>query len=87
MQELLLKIKPCKILVCLRNNTTNWNLTKIAKETQTTFVYTVKVIAKMEESGYVITERKGKNRVIKLSEKGAKIATNLEEVMKNIEQK
>lgn len=85
MQELLLKIKPCKILICLREIGTNWNLTKIAKDTGTTFVYTSKVIEKLEQIGYVVSERKGKNREIKLSERGAKIATNLEEIMKEMQ--
>lgn len=85
MQELLLKIKPCKILVCLREIGTNWNLTKVAKNTGTTFVYTTKVIERLEQRGYVISERKGKNREIKLSEKGAKIAANLEEIMKEMQ--
>jgi len=74
MISLIVRPKPCAVLITLRDAETTWHLSKIAKASDTTYVYVTKLIYKMEEEGIVIVESKGKKRIVRLTEKGKRIA-------------
>ena len=78
--------KPCKILTILKNSETIWHLSKIAKETGTTYVYVTKLMTKLESFGLVLIESKGKKRVVRLTEKGMEISKLIDELRKRFEQ-
>ena len=80
MFSLFARPKPCKIMTILRDSDTNWHLSKIAKASDTTYVYVTKLIGKLEENNIVAVESKGKKRIVKLTEKGKRIANSIEEL-------
>lgn len=77
--------KPCMILVTLKDGDTTWHLSKLAKATDTTYVYVTKLISKLEEENIVSVESKGKKRIVKLTEKGMKIANAISELQNSFE--
>ncbi len=77
--------KPCRILSLLRDADTNWHLSKIAKESETTYVYVTKLVAALQKEGFVSVEPKGKKRVVKLTDKGMKAAKAIEELRNALE--
>lgn len=85
MFSLFARPKPCKILTTLKDTENIWYLSKLAKATETTFVYVTKLTNRLEMEGIVKTESKGKKRVIKLTEKGMQIANAIEELYSRLE--
>ncbi len=81
MFSLLGRPKPCRIMTILRDTESNWHLSKIAKTSDTTYVYVTKLVYKMQNEGLVTVEVKGKKRIVKLTEKGTKIANLVHELM------
>ncbi len=80
-----LREKPARILTTLKDTETSWHLSKIARSTETTYVYVTKFASDLCRKGLVTIEHKGKMRVVKLTEKGTKIANALEELKKMLE--
>lgn len=76
---LFMKEKQVAALTVLKDQNTSWHLSKIARETGTTYVYITKLMSILEKKGLVTLETKGKRRVVKLTEKGLKLANLLEE--------
>jgi len=77
--------KPCKIMTILLDTETSWHLSKIAKASDTTYVYVTKLMSKLQEAELVSVESKGKRRVVVLTEKGTKIANTIKELAKSFE--
>lgn len=77
--------KPCRIITTLRDNESNWHLSKIAKTSDTTYVYVTKLISKMHEEGLVNIEVKGKKRMVRLTEKGVGVANLVQELMERLD--
>lgn len=77
--------KPARVLLVLRDTTTQWHLSKIARSTETTYVYVTGFISDLARKGLVTVESKGKFKIAKLTEKGAEVANLLEEVKKKLE--
>jgi predicted transcriptional regulator len=72
--------KPCRILTLLRDGETNWHLSKLAKGSDTTYVYVTKLVSNLQKEGIVAVEPKGKKRLVKLTEKGMRIAKAIEDL-------
>lgn len=77
--------KPCKMMVALRDNDTSWHLSKLAKSSDTTYVYVTKLISNLQKEGVVSIEQKGKKRIVRLTEKGKEIANAIHELMNKLE--
>ena len=77
--------KPCRILTLLRETETSWHLSKIAKNTDTTYVYVTKLMSTLQKEGLVDIEVKGKKRVVKLTEKGLSTANLVHELMNKLD--
>jgi predicted transcriptional regulator len=77
--------KPCRILITLKNNDGTWHLSKIAKETQTTYVYVTHFMTRLEAHGFVTIMASGKKRIVKLTEKGMIAANSLDEIIKRFD--
>ncbi|MBN1169765.1 Rrf2 family transcriptional regulator [Candidatus Micrarchaeota archaeon] len=82
MFSLLCRPKPCRILMLLRDNETSWHLSKLAKNSDTTYVYVTKLMSNLQGKGLVNIEVKGKKRIVKLTERGVG-AANLIHELKN----
>ncbi len=75
--------KPCRIMVLLRDSESPWHLSKLAKGSDTTYVYVTKLVTQMQKEGLVTVEAKGKKRMVRLTEKGTRVANAIHE-LKNI---
>lgn len=78
--------KPCRILITLRNTDVDLHLSKLAKETNTTYVYVTHFITRLENQGIVSITAIGKKRIVKLTDKGLVVANSLDEFMKRFDQ-
>ena len=77
--------KPCRIMITLKDTETKWHLSKLAKATDTTYVYVTKLVTKLQDNELVTVEPRGKKRIVKLTEKGVKVANAISELMSNCE--
>lgn len=74
-----------RIFLTLKNTEEEWYFSKIARSAQVTFVYLTKFIPKIEKLNLVKVEKKGKKRVVQLTEKGSELAQLLEEIKRKLE--
>jgi predicted transcriptional regulator len=77
--------KPCRIITTLRDTDSSWHLSKIAKASDTTYVYVTKLISRMHERGLVNIEVKGKKRMVRLTERGIGIANLVQELRNKLD--
>ncbi|MEW6723065.1 MAG: hypothetical protein AB1324_07415 [Candidatus Micrarchaeota archaeon] len=77
--------KPCSVLTTLRDAETQWHLSKLAKSSDTTYVYVTKLVASLEKAGFVTVESKGKKRIVRLTDKGMKAAKAIDELKNALE--
>ncbi|MFA6530743.1 MAG: hypothetical protein WCT31_03355 [Candidatus Micrarchaeia archaeon] len=80
-----LREKPARVITTLRNTEVQWHLSKIARETGTTYVYITKFISDLSRRGLVTIASKGKLRIAKLTDRGMEIANMIEELRKKLE--
>jgi len=85
MFQLFARPKPCKIMMLLREPESVWHLSKLAKGSDTTYVYVTHLISTLQKGGIVTIEPKGKKRMVKLTEKGSKIASAIYELKNKFE--
>lgn len=83
--SVLLREKPARIITTLKDSNNPWYLSKIAKATDTTYVYVTRFISTLERNGMVTIEKIGKKRVVKLTEKGLELANIIEELKRRLE--
>jgi len=79
----LFKRKPLKILLLLLQDK-QWYPSLLARESDQSYVHATKIISLLEGIDIVSSELTGKKRMIKLTEKGEKIARALEEITKTL---
>ncbi len=72
--------KPCKIMLLLREPESSWHLSKLAKNSDSTYVYVSQLIPELAEKGLVTIESKGKKKMVKLTDKGMIVAKVIEEL-------
>lgn len=82
LSTIFMRPKPCRIMTLLRDTENQWHLSKLAKSSDTTYVYVTQLVSKLQGAGIVTVETKGKKRVVKLSDKGMKVANAIGEVIK-----
>ncbi|HUC38595.1 MAG TPA: hypothetical protein VL944_00505 [Candidatus Acidoferrum sp.] len=73
-ETIILKDKQAKILVSLRTKDQEWYISSLAKATGTTYVHACHFLTMCNGLGVTTSERHGKIKVIKLTEKGAQVA-------------
>lgn len=76
---LFMKEKQVAALITLKDQNATWHLSKIARQAGSTYVYITKLMSILEKKGLVTLETKGKKRLVKLTEKGLKVANLLDE--------
>ena len=77
MNNILLKQKQAKILVALKDTSQNWYISTLAKATGTTYVHACNFLTSCEALGITSSEKHGKLKFIKLTEKGLRVADML----------
>jgi predicted transcriptional regulator len=73
-ENILLKQKQAKILLTLRDTNQNWYISSIAKASGTTYVHACNFLVACEGLGITTSEKHGKLKIIKLTEKGMRVA-------------
>jgi predicted transcriptional regulator len=77
MQEIVFRDKQLKILLLLRDKSKDWYISTLAKSSGTTYVHTCNFILECEGRGLTTSERHGKIKVVKLTDKGAQLSEML----------
>jgi predicted transcriptional regulator len=72
-------------MLLLRDSENPWHLSKLAKSSDTSYVYVTKLVARLQKSGLVSVEAKGKKRIVKLTEKGATVANAIHDLMTKLQ--
>ncbi len=77
-----LREKPVSVLLILKDTTKKWHLSRIAKATDTTYVYVTHFISILAGKEIVTVQPEGKLRIVTLTDKGREFANRLEEIKK-----
>jgi len=78
--EVFFRRKPAMVLVALRSSLRNRYGSILAKEVDCTYSHTVKILQEMEKANLVSFDKQGRIKVIKLTDKGNRIAENIEKI-------
>lgn len=71
--NILLKHKQTRILLALKDPSQSWYISTLAKATNTTYVHACNFLAVCESLGITQSEKHGKLKIIKLTDKGQRI--------------
>jgi len=82
--KLFLRPKPVDLLLCLQNTSENMYPSMLAKEANCTYSHTVHLLQKMEKMKLVKFEKKGRLKLVSLTDKGAKIANFFKDILKEL---
>lgn len=84
MGSILLRDKQAGILVALKDGSQSWYISSLAKAANTTYVHTCNFLAECEKLNLVSSEKHGKMKTIKLTDKGRAVAEHISEIYKSI---
>jgi len=84
--NLLLRLKPCRVLVLLKDSAQSWYPSKLAKAAGSTYVHTTKLLSKFQKADLVKFETKGRTKTVTLTEKGVMVAKLLEDLTEKMAQ-
>ncbi|MFA6328024.1 MAG: hypothetical protein WCY41_01115 [Candidatus Micrarchaeia archaeon] len=85
LKQLLLKPKPCSILLLLKDSAQTWYPSKLARSSGASYVHVINLLTGLKKFGIVISEKKGKQNIFRLTEKGAYLALTLDDLAKKCE--
>ncbi len=74
MKETFLNEKPVMALVTIRQSREEIYGSIISREVDTTYSHAVRIISTLEEKGLVESEKKGRKKILELTEQGEKFA-------------
>ncbi|MCC7552177.1 hypothetical protein KO317_00740 [Candidatus Micrarchaeota archaeon] len=80
--EVFLHIKTVKMLIALKEEDTEWYISKLAKESGSTYVYTKQILNILTKEKVVKVIEEGRMKKIIPTKKGLEIANLLEETIK-----
>lgn len=72
--NILLKQKQIRIILALKDNSQTWYISNLAKASGTTYVHSCNFLSVCESMGITESEKHGKLKLIRLTEKGHKLA-------------
>jgi predicted transcriptional regulator len=78
MDKILFKDKQLKMLLALKDSSQNWYLSTLAKQASSTYVHACNFVNACESLGIATSEKHGKIKTVKLTDKGYKLAELLE---------
>jgi DNA-binding MarR family transcriptional regulator len=73
------------VLLALKDASVQWYPSKLAQASGASYVYVTQWLTKLEVGGWVKFERKGRQKIVVLTEKGAAIAQALDELSRKID--
>ncbi len=78
MDKILFKDKQLKMLLALKDTSQNWYLSNLAQRASSTYVHACNFVNACESLGIATSEKHGKIKTVKLTDKGYKLAELLE---------
>jgi len=72
-------------MTLLRDSENAWHLSKLAKSSDTSYVYVTHLVSELQKGGLVTIESKGKKRIVKLTEKGLAVANIIYELTNRLQ--
>ena len=84
--DLLLREKPAKILICLKQSRESVYATILSRETNCTYSHTIKILDVLKKMAIVEFEKVGRIKKVKLTSEGWDISHNLEALLKKFDQ-
>lgn len=81
--EIIFKEKPLKVLLVLSDGVPK-NITQIYKKVKTTYSHTLNILSSFYDFEIIEFEKKGRDKVVKLTKKGEKIVELLRALLYNI---
>ncbi|MCX6770872.1 MAG: hypothetical protein NTX79_02340 [Candidatus Micrarchaeota archaeon] len=85
LKQLLLKPKPCSIILLLKDAEQSWYPSKLARVSGSSYVHVINLLTNLRQFGIVASEKKGKQNIFHLTEKGAYLALTLDDLSKKCE--
>lgn len=82
--DLILREKPSLALLYLKDSTISWYSSLLAKKVDCTYPHIIKIISMFQELDLVKFERKGRRKVITLTNKGEEVSLTLESLVRTI---
>ena len=82
MKKFFIKTKPCSVLLLLKDSQQQWYPSKLARASGASYVHTSNLLLGLRKKGIVSVEKKAKQNIYKLTDKGAQVAFALEEFIK-----
>lgn len=83
--NLFLREKPVKALTYLKDKTVEWYPSLLAKRIDCTYPHIVKVLGIFKELELVNSEKKGRQTILRLTERGEELAHDFEGLMRHME--
>lgn len=74
--DLFMRVKNVRLFLLLRQGA--YHISDLAKKTDVTYLHARDVVNMLEEAGLVKTEKKGRKRLVSLTERGEEVAIALE---------
>ncbi|MFB6147950.1 MAG: winged helix DNA-binding protein [Candidatus Nanohaloarchaea archaeon] len=84
LEDFFLNRKPVRIMVSLRQQTTDNYASAVSSQVDATYSHTIKVLQKMRDFGLVEFEKKGRKKMIELTSEGEDIAEKLSELVQKL---
>ncbi len=87
LRNFLLKEKPVAVILALKDTNASWYPSKLAQVSGASYVYVTTWLTQLEKGGWVKFERKGRQKIVSLTEKGQAVAQALDELARKMEPK
>lgn len=84
-KRLFLKQKPCAVVLLLKDAEQAWYPSKLARTAGMSYVHTVNLLSELRKYGMATVEKKGKQNIYRLTERGAYFALSLDDLVKKSE--
>lgn len=85
LEKLFLQEKPGRIVLALRSARKPIYVARLAKETDSTYAHTFRLISKLKELGLVISKEEGRIKLVKLTVMGEALADQLSDLLYTLE--
>jgi predicted transcriptional regulator len=86
LEDMFLRDKPSKIMLDLNNAKGSIYATILSKDSNCTYSHTIKILNLFKKMGIVTFEKKGRIKVVKLTDAGWEIAHNLDAVARKLDE-
>lgn len=84
LRETLLRVKPARVITTLKDASSTWYVSNTARRAGLSYIHATKLLIGFEKDGLVFFERRGRQKQVRLTEKGMAIANLLDELLSRL---